>query len=156
MRNKKRRSRQRQLKQRDRHGRQQQRGKDRYACYYFVSLFLYFHLFFISLFFFSGYLFSDKYSNRRGTKGKHRTDGTGHTRAAIALWDGTESADGANGYVFFYIFVLSTLLFYSYRSSSLPSISFSVECNNRRAGRGRPTRAAMATPDGMGRDRARQ
>ena len=51
----------------------------------FLSLFLYFHLFFVSLFFFSCYLFSGKYNNRRGTKGKRRTDGTGCTRVAIAM-----------------------------------------------------------------------
>ena len=38
----------------------------------FLSFFLYFHLFFISLSFLS--------NNRRRTKGKHRMDGTGHTR----------------------------------------------------------------------------
>ena len=50
---------------------------------------------------------------------------------------GTEGTDRANGYVFFYVFVLSTLLFYSYHSSSFPITSFSVEYNNGRAGRDR-------------------
>ena len=36
---------------------------------------------------------------------------------------GTEGADGANGCVFFYVFVLSTLRFYSYHSSSFPITS---------------------------------
>ena len=57
--------------------------------------------------------------------------------STIATWDGTEGADGANGYVVFNVFVLSDLLFYSYHSSSFPIISFSVEYNNRRAGRDR-------------------
>ena len=113
-------------------------GKDnRYACCYFLSLFLYFHLFFILLFFFSDYFSFDNCNNRQGTKEKSRTDGTGYTWAVIATWDGTEGADGANGYVIFYVFVLSDLLFYSYHSSSFPIISFSVEYNNRRAGRDR-------------------
>ena len=43
-----------------------------------LSLFLYFYLFFILLFFFSNCFFSDNYNNRRGTKGKSRTDGTGY------------------------------------------------------------------------------
>ena len=155
-RNKKRRGRHRQRRQRDQHGRQQQRRKDRYACYYCLSMFLHFRLFFVSLFFFSDYFLSNKYNNRQGTKGKRQTAGAGHTRAAIATWDGTEGADRANEYVFFYVFVLSALLFYSYHSSSFPIISFSVKYNNKRAGRGRQTRAAMATPGGTGRDRARQ
>ena len=50
---------------------------------------------------------------------------------------GTEGADGANGYVILYFLVLSDLLFYSYHSSSFPIIDFSVEYNNRRAGRDR-------------------
>ena len=72
------------------------------------------------------------------------------TRAATATWGGTEGADGANGYVFFYFFVLSTLLFYSHHSSSFPIVSFSVEYDNRRAGRDGPTRAAIVTRDGTG------
>ena len=125
-------------------------GSNGYACYCVLSLFLYVHLFFISLFFFSNYFLTDKYNNRRGTKGKCRTDRTGHARAAIATWDNTEGTDGANGYVFFYVSVFSILLFYSYHSSSFAIISFSVEYNNRRAGQDRPIRAAMATPDGTG------
>ena len=54
-------------------------GSNGYSCYYVLSLFLYFHLFFISLFFFSDYFFSGKYNNKRGTKGKRRTDGTSKT-----------------------------------------------------------------------------
>ena len=143
-----------QRQQRDQRGRQQQRGKDtRYACCYFLSLFLYFHLFFISLFFFSDYFFSGKYNNRRGAKGKGRSDGTGHTRAAITTWDNTEGADGGTSS---FCFVLWTLLDYFYHFSSFPIISFSVEYNNMRPGRGRPTRAAMATSNGTGRERARQ
>ena len=49
---------------------------------------------------------------------------------------GTEGADGANGCVVFYVFVLSDLLFHSYHSSSFPII-FSVEYNKRRAGQDR-------------------
>ena len=79
-------------------------------------------------------------------KGKQGADGTGYTQAAIAICQ----------QVRFCVFVLSTLLFYSYHSSSFPIISFSMKYNNRRAGRGRPTRAAMATPGRTGRDRARQ
>ena len=45
----------------------------------------------------------------------------GHERKAP---DGRNAADGANGYAFFYVFALSTLLFYSYHSSSFPIISF--------------------------------
>ena len=119
----------------------------------FLSLFLYFHLFFISLFFFSDYFFSGKYNNRRGAKGKGRSDGTGHTRAAITTWDNTEGADGGTSS---FCFVLWTLLDYFYHFSSFPIISFSVEYNNMRPGRGRPTRAAMATSNGTGRERARQ
>ena len=126
-----------QQQQRDQCGRQQQRGKDnRYACCCFLSLFIYSHLFFVSLFFFSDYFFFDKYNNRPGAKEKRRTDGTGCTRAAIATWDGTEGKDGTNRYVFVYVFVLSDILFYSYHSS-FPIICFSVEYNNRRAGRDR-------------------
>ena len=68
-------------------------GKDnRYACCCFLSLFLYFHLFFILLFFFSDHFFSENYSNRRDTKGESRADRTGYTWATIATWDGTEGA----------------------------------------------------------------
>ena len=56
-------------------------------------------------------------------------------------------------YVFFCDFILSTLLFYSYRSSSFPIISFSVEYNNKRAEWDGLTRAIMATRDGTGRGR---
>ena len=62
---------------------------------------MYFYLFFISLFFFFDYFFSDTYNNRRDRKGKRVTDGMGHTRSAIATWDGTEGADEANRYIFF-------------------------------------------------------
>ena len=73
-------------------------GKDnRYACCYFLSLFLYFHLFFILLFFFSDYFFFDNCTNRRGTEEKSRTDGTGYTWAVIATWDGTEARRGQTG-----------------------------------------------------------
>ena len=36
----------------------------------------------------------------------------------------TAGTDGANGYVFFCVIVLSSLLFYSYHSSSFPITSF--------------------------------
>ena len=50
---------------------------------------------------------------------------------------GMEGADGTNGCVIFYVFVLLDVLFYSYHSSSFPIISFSMEYNNRRAGQDR-------------------
>ena len=106
---------------------EKQREKHGYAYYYFLSLFLYFHLFFVLLFFFPDYFFSDNYNNRRGAKGKRLADGMGYVWAATAMWDST--------YVFFYVFVLSTLLFYSYHSSSFSITFFSVEYNNGRAGR---------------------
>ena len=79
----------------------------------FLSLFIYFHLFFISLFFFSEYFFSDKYNSIRDTKGKCRTDRTGYTRAAIATWEGMEGADRVSGYVYFYFlsFLPSSFVF---------------------------------------------
>ena len=73
-------------------------GKDnRYACCYFLSSFLYFHLFFILLFFFPDYFFSDNYNNRRGAKGKSLADGMGYAWAATATWDGTETQRGLTG-----------------------------------------------------------
>ena len=116
----------------------------------FLFLFLCFHLFFISLFFFSDHFFSDKYNNRRGTKGKRRRDGTG-------MYAGGDSNVGRHGggrrgqrVRLLLFFVLSTLLFYSHHSSSFPIVSFSVEYDNRRAGRDGPTRAAIVTRDGTG------
>ena len=122
-RNKKGRGQHRWRKQRDRRGRQQHRGKDRYACYYFLSLFLYFHLFFISLFFFSDYFFSDNYNKRWGTKGKRRTDGTPQTGPT-----GTSSSM----YLSFWISSFILIILLLFRLSL-----FSVEYNNRRAGRDR-------------------
>ena len=73
----------------------------------------------------------------------------GHERKAP---DGRNAADGANGYAFFYVFALSTLLFYSYHSSSFPIISFQRSITT-----GGQDGAAMATPDGTRGDRqARQ
>ena len=72
-------------------------------------------------------------------KGKRQTDGTGYTRATIATCQQAR---------LLLCFSHSILLFYSYRSSFFPIISLSY--NNRRAGQDRPTRAAMATPNGTG------
>ena len=62
-------------------------GKDnRYACCYFLSLFLYFHIFFVLLFFFSGYFFSDKYNNTQA----------GHKKKASDRWDGVYTSGDSN------------------------------------------------------------
>ena len=61
------------------------------------------------------------YNNSRDMKGKgkRQTDRTEYTWSVIATWDGTKEA----------------VLFYFYHSSSFLIISFSLEYNNRRAGR---------------------
>ena len=121
-------------------------GGEAMVCYYLFLLFLYFHLFFVPLFFFSDNFFSDEYNNGQATKEKYRMDGTGYTRAAIATWDGTEGASGANRYicVYFLSFLLSSF-FLSF--SFFQIVSFLVEYNSRRARRDRPTRAVMPTLD---------
>ena len=90
-------------------------GKDnRYACCYFLTLFLYFHLFFILLFFFSDYLFSDNYNNRRGAKGNSRPDGTGYTWAAMATLDGAEAQRGQTGQMGASSFIVLSFLLSSF------------------------------------------
>ena len=147
---------------RDRRGRQQQHGKGRgrgttgtYAVI-FLFLFLCFHSFLrFALLCFRLFIFRQVHQQ------------AGHKRKAPAGWDGVYAGGDSNvgrhrggrrsnGYVFFYFCILSTLLFYSYHSSSFPIISFSVEYNNRRAGRDGPTRAAMTTRDRTGGRQARQ
>ena len=86
-------------------------GRNGYAFCCFSLLFIYFHLFLhFTLLLFRLFLFRQVQQQAR------------HQRKTPA---GRDAAGGANGYVFFYMFVLLTLLFYSYHSSSSNYLSFS-------------------------------
>ena len=59
----------------------------------FLSLFLCFHLFFISLFFFSDYFFSGQYNTRQGRVRRERTDAGGDIAIGEPEWTGLRHGD---------------------------------------------------------------
>ena len=123
-----------QRQQRDQRGRQQQRGQ-RVRVRLFFFFFLCVHLFFISLFFFSHYFLSHKYINMQCRTGRDKTDTGGGSNAGRRRGLGQVWPTDMSSFCSKYSFSSSCC------SSSFTIISFSVERDKRREGRGGVTQA---------------